>query len=270
MNDLPEQPLFVSPSLASKYGVDGALLLGLIEQYRLLVKEDELTLSLSALLARCPFWTDSQLMEHLYALAAESLFGLQVSGDQLLIGFESRAPQSGLTSSTTEAIQTPKAPVANPNVSARPHTHRLPNSRQNVPPSFGGGWRRSTNELDEIFEAAEQKRKLQIRMDVSWKPDENFYQLLQQHGIEAQFAESHLDEFTLYYLDKLDHQSVWNQKFLAWVKRAVRDQESRSAKAERFNESSQAGGQHEKSRRDTRENRKRVTAAVMDLKNLDW
>ena len=56
MNDLPEQPLSVSPSLASKYGVDGALLLGLIEQYRLIVKADELTLSLSALQERCPFW----------------------------------------------------------------------------------------------------------------------------------------------------------------------------------------------------------------------
>ncbi|MGB0224365.1 MAG: DnaT-like ssDNA-binding domain-containing protein [Marinobacterium sp.] len=264
MNDLPEQPLSVSPSLASKYGVDGALLLGLIEQYRLIVKADELTLSLSALQERCPFWSEAQLLEHLYTLASESLFGLQVSDDQLLISFEKRASQSPATPTTKQA------PAVSQATAARPQTHRLPNSRRNVPPSFGGGWRRSTNELDEIFEAAEQKRKLQIRMDVSWRPDESFYQLLQQHGIEARFAESHLDEFTLYYLDKLDHQSVWNQKFLAWVKRAVRDQESRSAKAERFNESSQAGGQHEKSRRDTRENRKRVTAAVMDLKNLDW
>jgi hypothetical protein len=269
MSELPEQPLFVSPSLATRYGVDGALLFGLIEQYRLLVRADELTISFSALLARCPFWSDSQLMERLYALAAESLFGLQVSGDQLLISFEKGATQLGSISPVNPSPAVSKVTVSQA-TTARPQTHRLPNSRQNVPPSFGGGWRRSTNELDEIFEAAEQKRKLQIRMDVSWRPDESFYQLLQQHGIEAQFAESHLDEFTLYYLDKLDHQSVWNQKFLAWVKRAVRDQESRSAKAERFNESSQAGGQHEKSRRDTRENRKRVTAAVMDLKNLDW
>ncbi len=264
MSDLPEQPLFVSPSLASKYGVDGALLLGVIEQYRLLVNADELSISLPALLARCPFWTKSQLMEHCYALAAESLFGLQVSGDRLLISFETESSQA------TPAASVIQPPVASQSVPARPQTQRLPNSRQNVPPSFGGGWRRSTNELDEIFEAAEQKRKLQIRMDVSWRPDESFYHLLQQHGIEAKFAESHLDEFTLYYLDKLDHQSVWNQKFLAWIKRAVRDQESRSAKAERFKEPSQVGGQHEKSRRDTRENRKRVTAAVMDLKNLDW
>jgi hypothetical protein len=269
MSELPEQPLFVSPSLASRYGVDGALLLGLLEQYRLLVKADEFTISLSALQARCPFWSDSQCMERLYELASESLFGLQVSGDQLLISFEKESSQLGSITSVNPSPTVSQADVSRTH-NARPQTHRLPNSRQNVPPSFGGGWRRSTNELDEIFEAAEQKRKLQVRMDVSWRPDESFYQMLQQHGIEAQFAQSHLDEFTLYYLDKLDHQSVWNQKFLAWVKRALRDQESRSAKAERFNESSQAGGQHEKSRRDTRENRKRVTAAVMDLKNLDW
>jgi len=269
MSDLPEQPLFISPSLASKYGVDGALLLGLLEQFRLLAGEDELTISFSALQARCSFWSDAQLMERLYALAAESLFGLQVSDDQVLISFEKGASVVGLISSVNSSPKVGQVAVSQ-TATSRPQTHRLPNSRQNVPPSFGGGWRRSTNELDEIFEAAEQKRKLQIRMDVSWRPDESFYQLLQQHGIEAQFAESHLDEFTLYYLDKLDHQSVWNQKFLAWVKRAVRDQESRSAKAGRFNESSQAGGPHEKSRRDTRENRKRVTAAVMDIKNLDW
>ena len=260
----PEQPLLVSPALASQYGVEGALLLGIIEQVRQINGRDDVDLSMRALEQRCPFWSRAQIDSLLRALSSKQCFALAFKGDVIRIVMN--------TESTSIAEPHPvNVPAVSPTVTPEPNIQVPDHTPARAQaPSFGGGWRRTPNELEEIFEAAERKKKLLVRMEVSWRPDDAFYQQLTQQGIEPKFANDCLDEFTLYYLDKQESQSIWNQKLLAWVKRAWRDKEGRSARQERTHEPSQSGGHNEKNRRDSRENRKRVTAAVMDLKNLDW
>lgn len=263
----PEQPLLVSPALAHQYGVEGALLLGIIEQSHQLCHRDDFELSMRAIEQRCPFWTRAKIETLLNALQLADCFDLSVKGDVVRIVLGHRL--SDIVKPSIESETPLYRSVEMPNETLVSNQQQ-PRSTKPQAPSFGGGWRRSPNELEEIFEAAERKKRLLVRMDVSWRPDEVFYEQLKQQGIKAEFANSCLDEFTLYFLDKQESQSIWNQKMLAWVKRAWRDKESRSARQDRTHEPSPPGGQNEKNRRDSRENRKRVTAAVMDLKNLDW
>ena len=107
-------------------------------------------------------------------------------------------------------------------------------------------------------------------MELGWQPSENLYALLPRHNISQQFALSCLDEFVLYWLDKDRKETNWDQKFLGWVKREWVKKQTQDGRQQRINNEQKAGLRHEDPRRDTREKRKRVTAAVMDIKDTDW
>ena len=77
----PEQPLLVSPALASQYGVEGALLLGIIEQVRQINGRDDVDLSMRALEQRCPFWSRAQIDSLLHTLSSKQCFALAFKGD---------------------------------------------------------------------------------------------------------------------------------------------------------------------------------------------
>ncbi len=145
-------------------------------------------------------------------------------------------------------------------------------------PTFGGsiGWSKSrpqpgagnvfASQLDEI----EQKNQKLHSMFLGWRPSQILFEMLPRHSIPAEFAEQLLDEFVLYWLDKDRKESNWDQKFLAWVKREWVKKQTREAREQRFTQDSNAGVNHENPRTDTREKRKRVTAAIMDIKDTDW
>ncbi len=147
-------------------------------------------------------------------------------------------------------------------------------------PTFGGsiGWARKAQQLqsgqgDELqakFRQQEQLRKQLQPMELGWQPSQNFYALLPRHNISVQFAHSCLDEFVLYWLDKDRKETNWDQKFLGWVKREWVRKQTEDGRQQRISKEKQTGFSHENPRRDTRENRKRVTAAVMDIKDTDW
>lgn len=151
-------------------------------------------------------------------------------------------------------------------------------------PTFGGstGWRKpeSTDETDkpdelhQVFNMREEHNQKLHPMFVGWKPSDTFFELLPRHGIPNTYAEECLDEFTLYWLDKDRKESNWDQKFLAWVKREWIRKQTREARQRNQDNSdttgNAAGKGYENARRDTRENRKRVTAAIMDIKDTDW
>jgi hypothetical protein len=106
-------------------------------------------------------------------------------------------------------------------------------------------------------------------MELGWKPSAAFFDMLSRQSITPAFAEQCLDEFILYYLDKDRKETNWDQKFLAWVKREWVHKQSREASS-RANEQQPLGHSHENTRRDTRENRKRVTASIMDIEDTNW
>lgn len=147
-------------------------------------------------------------------------------------------------------------------------------------PTFGGsiGWARKaqqvrdgqSDELQAKFFQQEQLRKQLHSMELGWQPSQNFYALLPRHNIPIQFAHSCLDEFILYWLDKDRKETNWDQKFLGWVKREWVRKQTDEGRQQRLSQEQQTGFKHENPRRDTRENRKRVTAAVMDIKDTDW
>lgn len=145
-------------------------------------------------------------------------------------------------------------------------------------PTFGGstGWRRQeaevekSDELHQVFNMREEHNQKLHPMFVGWKPSDTFYELLPRHAIPNEYAEECLDEFTLYWLDKDRKESNWDQKFLAWVKREWIRKQTREARQRNQDSSEPKGTGNENARRDTRENRKRVTAAIMDIKDTDW
>ncbi|WP_151703729.1 DnaT-like ssDNA-binding domain-containing protein [Nitrincola alkalilacustris] len=147
-------------------------------------------------------------------------------------------------------------------------------ARQKGPaPTFGGslGWRRQKDELQDIFEQHEERNQRLQSMHLGWQPSEAFHELLPRHAIPAAFAADCLDEFVLYWLDKDRRESNWDQKYLAWVKREWVKKQTRDAREQRYEqERNSTGINNENTQRDTRDKRKRVTAAIMDLKDTDW
>lgn len=166
-------------------------------------------------------------------------------------------------------VDEPPAPAPKPVRSANLVQRRGP------APTFGGsiGWRRHKDELEEIFEQAEERNRNLQPMVIGWRPSELFHQLLPRYAIPAEFAEGCIDEFVLYFLDKERKESNWDQKFLAWVKREWVKKQTQDARDKRYQqerESRMTGSGHENARPDSREKRKRITAATMDIKNIDW
>ncbi len=139
-------------------------------------------------------------------------------------------------------------------------------------PSFGGstGWKkRSNNELQTIFDQQEVLNKQLQSMTMDWKPSAMFYSTLSRSNIPPKFVSECIDEFILFYCDKNKKERSWDQKFLAWVKRAWVKQESNDNRV-RHSPQQQAGSGHENSQRDSREKRKRITAAIMDIHDTNW
>jgi len=181
-----------------------------------------------------------------------------------------------------EAQDTPYYPDAAPeeaNVNTTTYQNRpgidMQNSNPGPAPTFGGsiGWAkkvRQGDELQALFQQHEQRNKQLHGMELGWQPSQNLYALLPRHNISHQFAQGCLDEFVLYWLDKDRKETNWDQKFLGWVKREWVKKQTQEGRKQRINNEQKAGFSHEDPRRDTREKRKRVTAAVMDIKDTDW
>jgi len=141
-------------------------------------------------------------------------------------------------------------------------------------PTFGGstGWHqnRSRSELHMQFQEIEKRNQRLKPMELGWRPTDAFFGMLPRHGISEEFAESLMDEFVLYWLDKDRKETNWDQKFLAWVKREFVKKQTREAREQRQDTQWKSGVANENTRTDTREKRKQVTAAIMDIRDTDW
>ena len=260
--------LQLDPELAAKHGVEGALLLGfLLQQSRL--SGPQLQTDLGQLHSFFEFWDEVRLVQTLESLAAQQQLTFRLLNRELEVELQVR----GLT--PPARTERRAARVLAPRPPSQPAVQQLPviDNPQEIPaspgpaPSFGrrSAWRQPS-ELDNIFEAAEQRRKQLREMDLNWRPSKTFFDLLARTRIDAQFAEQCIDEFIAYYVERGRAESNWDQRFLSWVKRAWPQEESRRAGGVE----QQTGTAYETSRQDNRTARKRVTAAVMDVKNTDW
>ncbi|WP_151669730.1 DnaT-like ssDNA-binding domain-containing protein [Nitrincola schmidtii] len=291
----PERPLLFYPSLALRYGADEALLLSILDdlfrQHAAVDDKGEMLLLAPGQLSRLtPFWTTEVVSETLQSLERQSL--LQATkgqnGTLKLYRFKSHKatqPRQVSTASIGEHLSEPIAqPIAQHRTDVRSESssNSLPvydtpppakemRPRRSAAPTFGGnaGWRRGKDELQQIFDRHEERNQRLVPMELGWKPSAAFFDMLSRQSITPAFAEQSLDEFILYYLDKDRKETNWDQKFLAWVKREWVHKQSREASS-RANEQQPLGHSNENTRRDTRENRKRVTASIMDIEDTNW
>ncbi|GGB83164.1 hypothetical protein GCM10011352_06250 [Marinobacterium zhoushanense] len=295
----PEKPLLIYPSLACRIGVEPALLLGLyheaVERSGMTDERgrSELLLSRAQWLALAPFWDEVRLRELSEALVAQQMVEITwgSAGNLRLrmpapkpapVAAEAPALRAAAAETAPQRTSAPAEPVRRlpvvdePPPAPRPVRQANLAQRRGPAPTFGGsiGWRRHKDELEEIFEQAEQRNQKLQAMFIGWQPSELFHQLLPRYAIPAEFADGCIDEFVLYFLDKDRKESNWDQKFLAWVKREWVKKQTQDARDKRYQQerdSSLTGaGSHENTRPDSREKRKRVTAAIMDIKDTDW
>ncbi len=276
MSDLfPERPLHFYPSLAIRFGVDEALLLSILEElFRFQSTADQhselLLLAPDQLNQLTPFWSRERLEEILFSLNTQAVMQVSLgkSGSVKLIRKKQQKPaprHDNLPKEVTSISEAPTLPVYDTPPARKPSSPRSP------APMFGGnaGWRRGKDELQQIFEQHEERNQRLVPMELGWKPSGAFFDMLSRQSISVSFAEQCLDEFILYWLDKDRKETNWDQKFLAWVKREWVHKQSRDASG-RMNEQQTPGQQNENTRRDTRENRKRVTASIMDIEDTNW
>ncbi len=162
----------------------------------------------------------------------------------------------------------PPRPLTRQALRAQPQTIQA----RGPAPTFGGasGWRRHKDELQVLFEQHEERNQQLKPMQLGWRPSETFFALLPRHNISEEYAEGLLDEFVLYWLDKDRKETNWDQKFLAWVKREWVRKQTREGRDAGADKERKTGFNNENTRRDTREKRKQVTAAIMDIRDTDW
>lgn len=290
----PEKPVLFYPSIAERYGTDEAILLSLLnEQFHYngiggrspdeagvvgvrSPGEEGLLLPPGQWQVLTPFWSEAHFYLTLDSLEHQALLQVERGqGGTMKVTRQRETEPPAQAIQPSEQVSPPTAasrslPVYDtPPVSAPPVT---PKGRQRGPaPVFGGtsGWRRHKDELEQIFDWHEERNQRLIPMTMGWAPGPAFHDMLARQGIPESFSSQCLDEFVLYWLDKDRKETNWDQKYLGWVKREWVKKQSRDA-APRAHEQQPAGQLNENTRRDTRENRKRVTAAIMDIKDTDW
>ncbi|WP_020682083.1 DnaT-like ssDNA-binding domain-containing protein [Marinobacterium rhizophilum] len=174
------------------------------------------------------------------------------------------------TLSRLDVRDTPPRPLTRQALRPQPQPQTI--QARGPAPTFGGasGWRRHKDELQVLFEQHEERNQQLKPMQLGWRPSATFFALLPRHNIAEEYAEGLLDEFVLYWLDKDRKETNWDQKFLAWVKREWVRKQTRDGRNTGADKERQTGFNNENTRRDTREKRKQVTAAIMDIRDTDW
>jgi hypothetical protein len=293
---VPEKPMLIYPSLMRELGIDAALLLG--QCHELLTNPmiahhseqgRELLLSREQWAHVTQWWEASTAETLIRRIADAQYLTVSFASDGRVHIREARKavePQPMQTADVQPIHQAPSPEVeltelpvydTPPPMPRRPLPSKNASVRERGPaPVFGGsiGWKKRGNteaqqdRLQQLFEQHEERNQKLHPMAMGWTPSEMFFSMLPRHQIPKEFAETCLDEFVLYYIDKDRKESNWDQKFLAWVKREwvkKQTQQAREQRQEGFN-----GTKYEDSRTDTREKRKRVTAAILDIKDTDW
>ena len=285
---IPEQPLLIYPSIARRLGVDAALLLHICHQ-RLSIAGiplgngcREVMIPAQQWRQLTEFWNEAKLEEIISILAAQKclMITLSAGGTVRVVEMATEViqdePAAAAVVTTSTDVPTSRLPVLEtpPAYPRRPLPSKNSMRERGPAPAFGGsiGWSRQKDELQQLFDQHEERNQKLHTMFLGWRPSELFFSMLPRHQIPVEFVEGCLDEFVLYYIDKEHKESNWDQKLLSWVKREWVKKQTRDSREQRNEQQryTASGINDENPRRDTKENRKRVTAAIMDIKDTDW
>jgi len=304
----PEKPILFYPSLARNIGAEEAILLALyhehIQLHGLPDRSGLLTATLNReeWIALADFWTEDHLAMITNSLVTQGYLKAAFGHGGAIRIRLSEPPR--VTTPVTQDVpasaqsihaepadswsqQPPPEPITVqqlPVVEQPPErseisrrVHQAQPQVRGPAPTFGGsiGWSNRRAQLSESdfatrLDEIEQKNQKLHTMFLGWRPSITLFEMLPRHSIPVEFAEQILDEFVLYWLDKDRKESNWDQKFLGWVKREWVNKQTREARSQKASQDSYKGVNHENTRTDSREKRKRVTAAIMDIKDTDW
>ena len=250
---LPERPILISPSLAATVGLEEATMLSVLGEITRLsrpVKTDAYhwyDIDLSTLQAILPFWNSDDLQRVSQSLRAKGVIVLRSAplsqSGRLLMAYNETAtaqmvpPPQHSPQSANPVGATAMAPDWSPNKETvtRIGQHNIPMEfiREQVP-EFVTYWRESGEHhrawgakfhqhvvhkwrLRETFTAQAQQ---ETGVNSSWRPSQDALDVLTQHaGINPQFVEDSIPEFTLYWSERGEKSRTWNSKFIQHVRR---------------------------------------------------
>ncbi|MFW1677911.1 DnaT-like ssDNA-binding domain-containing protein [Pontibacter sp. JAM-7] len=274
----PESPLLLYPSLIDALGVDGALLLTLYHQHSQQQGNSSWQLDNAAWLALARYWEEDQVAQLTSMLVEAGYIDARFSPEGAVkvrfLDFSEDTQLDYSEAASAEVVS--RLPVLETSPPRpKPLAETVPQAGVGPAPTFGGsiGWARNNRQGDELhalFQQHETRNQQLHTMHMGWQPSENFFALLPRHNIANDFARGCVDEFVLYWLDKDRKETNWDQKFLGWVKREWVHKQTEAGRQQRIQQERKSGEFHENARKDTRENRKRVTQAIMDIRDTDW
>lgn len=287
----PEQPLLFYPSLAKRFGVEEALLLGIYHQFAqhhghlddnhnhyFLARRGEWQ-------QLAEFWDDEKLAQVTGSLVSQGAISaefhsngsirIDVLNNPLPVPQTTKVAEAPIPAYqpldvAEEKPFTPTEPVA-----ADPLAMEENSMLSRGPaPSFGGstGWnRRQDDELETLFKEQEKRNQLLQEIDLNWRPTTTTMQLLAKHSIPEGFIADQLDEFITYWLAQGHKKKTWDPPFIDHVKRKWVREQNRQGREAKQSEQLATEGQGERYQSSSRaEKREKISGVVMDIKNLDW
>lgn len=267
-NYFPEAPIFFYPSLAREIGTDEALLYSIytnyLQAYGQLNENNRLCVTIPyhrwQKLVDC--WLESRLIKATFNL--KKLGFIRVASREAGITLE-------LKSSLSEDLCNPP-PVASEALNLNPVDAPCQRSTTAFRGIMDYGDYRaqseSTDRFSSVMKDLEQKGRKYHFMHLGWRPSPMLFAVLPKARIPVEFAESLIDDFVIYWLDKSLKVSNWDQKFLAWVKREW------GKTREPLEHDNQKQGAAEVSQElphtHSIQNRWGVAASILDVRNVDW
>lgn len=275
----PEQPLLLYPSLASQFGVEEAVLLGIYHQFAQHHGHQDAEQN-SYFIARrsewqnlISFWDEDKLAAVTGSLVAQGAISAEFNANGSIRIMLSGSPAAP---APTEIPLAPAAADPEQVVAPTPAPVVTENTLQNrgPAPSFGGstGWnRRQDDELETLFKQQEKRNQQLHEIEISWRPTATTVQMLAKHNIPESFMNDQLDDFIAYWLAQGQKKTSWDPAFIDHVKRRWVREQNRLGREARQAEQSNIEDQSERYQSASRaEKREKISGVVMDIKNLDW
>ncbi|MDC0404026.1 DnaT-like ssDNA-binding domain-containing protein [Porticoccaceae bacterium] len=258
MSLFPERVLTLSPTLAAAIGVEEALLLQLLGDWRALQSGEQRDgfcwhqIELVQLQQCTPFWSSEQLQRLVSSLHEKGLLlyrGGRIGSDNLFtFAFNEAsgnprpaalvsAPAPLTTGSATNPA--PAKTIDNswqPSEDALRQLGQLGVSREfslTQLPQFTAYWRdRNVSRhsweskfIKEVWRqwqqqmSTDQRRAAEQPMANSWRPSADALRILiEQGGINSNFIEDAIPEFVLYWRDRGERSSTWDSKFISHIR----------------------------------------------------
>lgn len=252
---ISDSPLFFSAHLAATIGLEEAIMLHVLNEAASFQPSSTVTIAVTLLQAKLPFWPTYDLQRVCKSLADKGLIHLLsaplTQTDSLIFHFDEQ--KAGINTPSLPVAATTIVPLTSGQQGAnrisanwQPDStvlnqllqhHNIPHafSRSQVP-RFITYWRESgkvahswnAKFMEDVLHRWQRQRAdlsfLQTSSEPSniqqdWRPSTDALEILQRNGINHAFIDDAIPEFVLYWREKGDATTTWNSKFIQHIKR---------------------------------------------------